>query len=156
MNEKPKTALGGEVVLPVVLIVVTVAYLIEALRTLRPFQEGTAGPSFFPIVISAVMLAALASLLWSSLKGRKKKGEAVALAEPIKVVLVTVGYIALFQPVGYFLSTTAYVLALLYVFRFKARNVFVTVLWALLIAGACFVLFSEIFRIRLPKLGGII
>jgi len=156
LNEKPKSTLGGNLVLPAILIVVTVAYLIEALRTLRPFQEGTAGPSFFPIVISVIMLAALVSVVWSGLKSQNKKAETVAVAQPIKVVVVTIVYIAIFQPAGYFLSTTAYVLALLYVFGFKARNVFITVLWSVLIAGSCFLLFSEIFRIRLPKLGGII
>lgn len=144
--------------LPAILIVVTVGYMIEGLRTLQPFQEGTAGPSFFPIVVSVVMLVALASVCRDGLRrtGPKEKEELAALAEPLKVVLLTAIYIAMFRPAGYFLSTAAYVLSLLFVFRFKARNMFVNVLWAVLIAGACFVLFSEVFQIRLPKLGGII
>lgn len=158
MDEKHKVRFGGQVVLPAILVVVTVIYLIEGLRTMRPFEEGTAGPSFFPIVIAVIMIVALASILWRDLRpaGQSEKTEPVALAEPIKVVVLTIGYIALFKPVGYFISTAMYVLALLYVFRFKAKNPFVTVLWAVLIAGACFVLFSEVFQIRLPKLGGVI
>lgn len=158
MNEEKKSRFGGEVVLPAVLIVVALVYLVEGVRTLESFQEGTAGPSFFPIVISIIMIAALTSVLWNGLRGtaRREKTEPVAFAEPIKVVLLTIGYIILFKPAGYFLSTTAYVFVLLYVFKFKARNIFVSMLWSVLIAGICFVLFSKIFQIRLPALYGII
>jgi putative tricarboxylic transport membrane protein len=158
LNEKPKAGLGGEFVLPAILIVVTAVYLIEGMRTLRPFQEGTAGPSFFPIVVSVIMIVALGSVMWGAWRrtGRREEAAPAALAEPIKVVLVTAVYIALFRPAGYFVSTALYVLALLYVFRFKARHAWVNLVWAVLISGACFVLFSEVFRIRLPKLGGII
>ena len=162
MNTKKRHRIGGAVILPTTLSVITVIYLIEALRNVRPLEEGTAGPSFFPIVISIVMLFALLQLLWSGWRKiglSEEKGdntEPVKFAEPIKVVLLTAGYIALFKPAGYFLSTLVYVLALLFVFRFKARNVFVNIFWAIIIAGIGFVLFAEIFQIRLPTLGWII
>ena len=163
MSTKKNSRFGGAVILPATLIVVTVIYLIEAIRNVRPLEEGTAGPSFFPIVISVVMLIALSQLLWSgwrqteSTEGEKDDGEEpVSLAAPVKVVILTAAYIALFKPVGYFISTALYVLALLYVFRFKGRHPLMNVFWAVVIAGLCFVLFSEIFQIRLPKLGEII
>lgn len=162
MSAKQNSRLCGAVILPAALMVITVIYLIDALRKVRPLEEGTAGPAFFPIVISIVMIVALLSLVWNGWRkigSPEKEGnavEAVALAEPIKVVFLTAGYIAVFKPAGYFLSTAAYVLALLLVFRFKARNVFVNIFWAVIIAGVCFVLFSQIFQIRLPTLGWII
>ncbi len=162
MNEKNSGRFRGAVALPLILIIITGIYLAEALRSMRPFEEGTAGPSFFPIVVSIVMIAALAPLLWKALRGNEsdkqdeKSTAVVAIAEPVKVVLLTIGYIAAFKPAGYFISTAVYVLALLYVFKFKGRKPFVNVFWAVLIAGVCFLLFSEIFQIRLPKLGGII
>ena len=163
MNDNTRPRNGGAVILPIVLIVFTAAYLFEAVRTLRPVEEGTAGPSFFPIVIAVIMLVALVPVLVQGLRATKAPAGGAdapdtpaSWREPVLVVLLTVGYIALFKPAGYFLSTAAYVLTLLHVFRFKGRNMFVNLFWAVLIAGACFLLFSEIFQIRLPKLGGII
>lgn len=161
MNGAKKSRFGAAVVLPVVLIVVTVVYLFEALRTMGPLEEGTGGPSFFPVVVSVIMLIALVPVLLKGLRAAPPAdadtpARPIDYAAPVQVVLATVVYIALFKPAGYFLSTALYVLALLFVFRFKGRNRFVNLLWAVLIAGGCFLLFSEIFQIRLPKLGGII
>jgi len=158
VNEQKKSWLDGEIVLPVVLLAVTAAYLAEAMLTLEPSQEGTAGPSFFPIVISAVMIVALVSVLWRGLRSATAGGGAglAVLAGPAKVALLTVGYILLFKPAGYFVSTTVYVFALLYVFRFKSGNILLSVLWSVLIAGGCFVLFAKVFQIRLPALYGVI
>ncbi len=160
MNAKKNNRLSGAVILPATLILVTLIYLIEAIRNVRPLEEGTAGPSFFPIVISVVMLAALLPLLWSGWRrtdtSEAAESEPISFAAPVKVVILTAGYIALFKPIGYFISTALYVLALLYVFRFKGRSPLINVFWAVVIAGLCFVLFSEIFQIRLPKLGEII
>ncbi len=162
VNAKKNSRLSSAVILPATLILVTVVYLIEAIRNVRPLEEGTAGPSFFPIVVSVVMLAALLPLLWSGWRKtapseeKTDEKEPVSMAAPVKVVLLTAAYIALFKPVGYFISSALYVLALLYVFRFKGRHPLMNVFWAVVIAGLCFVLFSEIFQIRLPKLGEII
>lgn len=158
MNDKQSRRFAGAVILPAVLAVVTVAYLIEAMLTLRPIQEGTAGPSFFPIVISAVMLIALAAVVrreWrKAAEGRPAPW--TALGAPLKVVVVTAVYIAAFQPLGYFISTALYVLALLLVFRFKGRGAWVSVVWAVVISGACWLLFAQVFQIRLPRLEGFI
>ena len=162
MSTKKDKRFGGAVILPATLIVVTVIYLIEAIRNVRPLEEGTAGPSFFPIVISVVMLVALLQLLWNGWRqagteeAKEDDGEPINLAAPVKIVILTAAYIALFKPVGYFISTALYVLALLYVFDFKGKHPLMNVFWAVVIAGLCFVLFSEIFQIRLPKLGEII
>lgn len=142
----------GRIVLPVVLLIVTTAYLLNALQVTTAYDDVGVGPSFFPVVLSVVMYCALAAVLFHAL--RTPRGAAATplrLKDPIKVVLLTAAYIALFRPLGYFIATTLYVWSLFFVFEFGSKNQIWKILCAILIAVAAWLLFDVAFGIRLPK-----
>jgi putative tricarboxylic transport membrane protein len=156
MDEKAKSGLGLPVILPVILIAGTIGYLATALWTAPLIENGAVSASFFPVVISVVMLAASASTLIDALRAREAAGSHAArspMRPPLLVGGLTAAYVALFEPVGYFIATTAYVLGLLYVLKCRVRHPVARLLIAVAVAGVFYVFYAEIFRLRLPKLG---
>jgi putative tricarboxylic transport membrane protein len=141
----------GRIVLPVVLFVVTTAYLLNALQVTTAYEDEGVGPSFFPVVLAVVMYGALAAVLLQVLRAPREAAVPLRLKDPVKVVLLTAVYIALFRPLGYFIATTLYVWSLFFVFEFGSRNQVWKVVSAVLIAIAAWLLFDVAFGIRLPK-----
>jgi putative tricarboxylic transport membrane protein len=141
----------GRIVLPVVLFVFTTAYLLNALQVTTAYQDEGVGPAFFPVVLSVVMYGALAAVLFQGLRAPRGAAAPLRLKEPIKIVLLTAVYIALFRPLGYFIATTLYVWSLFFVFEFGSRSQVWKVVTAVLIAIAAWLLFDVAFGIRLPK-----
>ena len=147
--------IDSRVVLPAVLLAGTTAYLVAALGITTAYEEEGVGPSFFPIVIALVMCPALVLVLLDGLRAQRNTDpEPLRLKDPVKVVLLTGGYILLFRPLGYFLATTLYVYSLFFVFNFGAGSFVRRVLTAVVIALAFFLLFEAVFGVRLPKLFG--
>jgi putative tricarboxylic transport membrane protein len=142
----------GRITLPVVLFVVTTAYLLNALQVTTAYDDVGVGPTFFPVVLSVVMYCALAAVLFHALRApRGAAATPLRLKDPVKIVLLTAAYIALFRPLGYFISTTLYVWSLFLVFEFGSRNQIWKVVSAVLIAVAAWLLFDVAFGVRLPK-----
>jgi putative tricarboxylic transport membrane protein len=142
----------GRVTLPVVLFVVTTAYLINALQVTTAYDDVGVGPTFFPVVLSVVMYCALAAVLFQALRfPRGAAATPLRLKDPVKIVLLTAAYIALFRPLGYFIATTLYVWSLFFVFEFGSRNQIWKIVSAILIAVAAWLLFDVAFGVRLPK-----
>jgi hypothetical protein len=141
----------GRIVLPVVRFVVPTAYLLNALQVTTAYEDEGVGPAFFPGVLAVVMYGALAAVLWQGLRAPRDAAAPLRLKDPVKVVLLTAVYIALFRPLGYFIATTLYVWSLFFVFEFGSRNQVWKVVSAVLIAVAAWLLFDVAFGIRLPK-----
>ncbi|HEX6143277.1 MAG TPA: tripartite tricarboxylate transporter TctB family protein, partial [Geminicoccaceae bacterium] len=140
------------IVLPVVLLAVTTAYLLGALQIASPYEDEGVGPSFFPIVLAVVMYAALVAVLVQGLRANgATRAARLRLRDPAKVVGLTAVYVALFVPLGYFIATTLYVLSLFFVFNFGSRNHLWRLVAAVLIALASWLLFGAAFGVRLPK-----
>lgn len=141
----------GRIVLPVVLFAVTTAYLLNALQVTTAYEDEGVGPSFFPVVLAVMMYGALAAVLIQGLRAPRDDAAPLRLKDPVKVVLLTAVYIALFRPLGYFIATTLYVWSLFFVFEFGSRSQVWKVVSAVLIAIAAWLLFDVAFGIRLPK-----
>lgn len=142
----------GRIILPVVLLVVTTAYLLSALQIASPYEDEGVGPSFFPIVLAVIMYAALAVVLVHEVRAvQARAGATLRIKDPAKVVALTAVYVALFVPLGYFISTTLYVWSLFFVFNFGSHNQLWRVVAALAIALAMWLLFEGAFGVRLPK-----
>lgn len=147
----PRPWKDGRIVLPVVLFVVTTAYLLNALQVTTAYDDVGVGPTFFPVVLSVVMYVALAAVLFQALRSPRDAAAApLRLKDPIKIVVLTAAYIALFRPLGYFIATTLYVWSLFFVFAFGSRSHVWRVVSAILIAIAGWLLFDVAFGIRLP------
>lgn len=148
-GQRPWT--DGRITLPVVLFVVTTAYLINALQVTTAYDDEGVGPTFFPVVLSVVMYCALAAVLFQALRAPRGAATPLRLKDPVKIVLLTAAYIVLFRPLGYFIATTLYVWSLFFVFEFGSRNQIWKVASAVAIAVAAWLLFDVAFGIRLPK-----
>lgn len=147
----------GRIILPVVLLIVTTVYLIEALRTAPPIEDGIVSVSFFPIIITIVMYIASFVVLRNGLIERKSVASGqFTLIKPLKVVILTGIYIGLFKPIGYIFSTILYVFSLMLVFEATKKSNLKRLIIAIIITILVFLLFEKIFRVRVPKLGGLI
>lgn len=149
--------LDARILLPVILLVGTTTYLVGALGIASPYQDAGVGPSFFPIVIACVMYPAIGLVLLDGVRAVRagREAEPHRILDPAKVVGLTVLYVALFRPLGYFAATTLYTLGLFFVFDVGTRNPLLRVLIAVLIAIGGYLLFREALGVRLPTLFGL-
>lgn len=153
MRAGSRAWLDARIVLPLVLFVATTVYLVGALDIATPYDDKGVGADFFPIVLAVVMYVALAVVLLQGIQQVGVSEPAVLrLGPPVKVVLLTAVYVAIFKQAGYFLSTILYVYGLFFVFNFGSANHLKRLAVALAIAVAFFFLFEVAFQVRLPKL----
>ncbi|CAO1666889.1 tripartite tricarboxylate transporter TctB family protein [Salinicola sp. NYA28a] len=162
----------GRFVVPAVLTIVTVVYLIEAIRIGPPMKGGNMTPAFFPIAIAVLMLIALTCAMVHALRGKPKTpteeaagdddGEDVAQRRrqyaglslgAIGVIVLTAGYLLAFDLIGYFVATFVYVLLLSGVFGGGFREKWLSkLIAAIVITIAGYLLFEVVFQVRLPTL----
>lgn len=152
-----RALLDARILLPIVLLIVTMAYLRAALNIHSAYEDEGVGPSFFPIVIVCIMVPALGWILARNVETVRAgvAGELHRLADPAKVVALTALYVALFTPLGYFLATLLYVLGLFFVFDLGTRNPLRMAGTALALAVLGWGLFRLAFGVRLPTLLGL-
>ncbi|MCE7030001.1 tripartite tricarboxylate transporter TctB family protein [Jiella avicenniae] len=146
----------GRLVLPAALFVVTTIYLYEAFQIHPQYDEGFVGPRFLPIVVSIVMYAGLGFLVFDILRSGEPRPERARpeirnFLPAIAVVIATLVYIAVFETLGYVVSTLLYVFALLFVFKFD-QNVVWRAIYAIIITAVFYILFHTLFDVRLPTL----
>ena len=92
------------------LLIVTLAYGALALFVIKaPFQYDPLGPESWPRILAAVMAVCLVALLWSPDIGRFDTDRPSWVRLAIVVALL-VGYAALFEPLGFVVSTTLFTL----------------------------------------------
>lgn len=143
-----------EIILPVLLLAVTTVYLAAAFQVSSPFSTELVDASFVPKLVAALMYVALLVVLRDALRRRRAAGAAVDgasdLADPAKVVALTLAYVAAFEPLGYALATVPYVFLLFHVFRFEDRGHLKRLAYAVAITAVFYGLFAGIFNIRLP------
>ena len=133
-----------------VLLAVAIGYGVVALRI--PSGDGEPGPGFLPLVL-AVLLAALSVSI--VVRGLKPTTVSPATGRPDDdlgprrwlAALATVAYVALFQPLGFLVSTVAYCAALTWLFT-RDRRMLVAV--PVGVTAALFVLFRLALGVRLP------
>ncbi|GHB21587.1 hypothetical protein GCM10009038_20560 [Salinicola rhizosphaerae] len=151
-----------------VLAVITLIYLISAIRLGPPMRDGNMTASFFPIAIGVVMLLALAAAMAHAIRGSRGVTRAKPAASDdapaarqylglssgaIGVILLTAGYLLAFDMIGYFVSTFFYVLLLCSLFGGGFTKGLVSrIIAAVVITLAGYLLFEIIFQVRLPTL----
>src|SRR3546814_5302348 len=116
-----------EIVLPVVMLAATAVYFAAAFQVSSPFSTDLVDASFVPKLMAGLMFFALLVVLRDAVRRHRAAGGAddtgIDLAAPMQVVALTFAYVAVFQPLGYILSTVPYVFLLLPVFRFEDRGI---------------------------------
>lgn len=135
-----------DVVSGTALMVVAVAYGAIALRI--PSGQGEPGPGFLPLTLAVLLGAVSLVILLGGMKKTASEPTETALgARPWLAVLATVAYVALFQPVGFTLSTLAYSAAVTRLFTHDRRMLVVVPIGVTL---ALFAFFRLALGVRLP------
>lgn len=164
MTEKPSGGgsplLRDDVVSGGVLLLVAVAYGVGATRI--PSQAGEPGPGFMPMALAALLAALSVAIVVGGLRRRGdtdvdggeptedepgSAGSRSREAKPWLASIATIAYAALFQPLGFVLSTLAYSGYLTSLFT-EDRKLRVSV--PICVALALFVFFRVALGVRLP------
>jgi putative tricarboxylic transport membrane protein len=108
------------------------------------------GSAMFPLVLS-ISLCIIGTLLFISGSQEKRIDWRVPLKQfgrPLKIFVLTVGFILAFERLGFLATSFLYLLGLfLWVCRFR---VWVAVLWAVLLTSASFYFFAKLLSVLLP------
>lgn len=148
------------IVFPLCLMVVTTIYLAATFTISTAFDTSFVNSAFTPRVVAVIMYLALLVVLRDAVRQRARaegeEKEPASWAQPLWVVLLTCVYIAVFRSLGYVLSTLPYVYALFHVFRFEEKSWLKRAIYAAAITAVFYVLFAELFGVRLPKAWGVI
>ncbi|MGI3170861.1 tripartite tricarboxylate transporter TctB family protein [Pseudooceanicola sp. C21-150M6] len=154
MND-PKTLFRIGLLLPLFLMAATTVYLAAAFDIRTQFTgDGEMSPRSIPILAAGLMYIALGVVIWGEVRTPTDDGPLKDMLRPLLVVLATAGYIALFRPLGYVVSTLLFVAALFLIFQFCTRRPVAFVLYAIGVTAVFYGLFAVIFGVRLPSLTG--
>lgn len=138
-----------------VTLAVSVGYFISALSLGAPTSDGGLTPSFFPILVGGAAIVFAGILIVQKLR---EGADAAATEGPRSYTHLWVGaaifaYIVAFKPLGYFLSSGLFVFALIVIFSSFEKLVIKAVI-AAVITGVAYVMFQQLFGVRLPTLWG--
>ncbi|WP_148255505.1 tripartite tricarboxylate transporter TctB family protein [Aidingimonas lacisalsi] len=144
-------------VFPLLLLGVSVAYLVSAILLDEPITNGRLSASFFPLIVGAGSTILALILLYrsavSSADPTKDEASSSDAHRPLWVIAATLAYIVAFTSLGYFVASTLYVFAIILLFSDRT-HLLGKALIAMVITIFGFLLFEQIFRVRLPTLWG--
>lgn len=156
--------MSAETRLHLILFAVSVIYVCSAIKLAPPVVDGSLSPSFFPLLIGALAtvfcsaqllrdykkIASQASPSVSRISGQLNV-RAWAKNPVITLVLSTGIYITLFVPLGYLLSSALYTYAVILIFS-DNKHLLKKALIALVITAIGYIVFQELFNVRLPTM----
>ncbi|WP_323764388.1 tripartite tricarboxylate transporter TctB family protein [Marinovum sp.] len=133
----------------------SVGYLISALSLGAPISESGLTPSFFPILVGAAAILFAAVLILQQLRATSAPEEEAAPANytHLWVAVAIFVYILGFKPLGYFLSSYLFVLALIVIFS-SFEKLLIKLVISAAIVGIAYLMFQQLFGVRLPTLWG--
>ncbi|WP_353475595.1 tripartite tricarboxylate transporter TctB family protein (plasmid) [Salipiger sp. H15] len=141
------------VLLPFFFLIVTTVYLAAAFNIHSQFAgDGEMSPRSVPILAAIVMYVALAVVFFNEFRKPTADGPAGEMLRPLLVIVATAGYIALFRPLGYWLSTLAFSSVLFAIFHYQIRKPHLFALYAIGVTALFYGLFAGVFGVRLPTI----
>lgn len=140
------------------LIVLDVAYFLQSLALPLPFQLGEPGPAFMPMVLSVVLFIAASRVLWTELAGTAPPDDTDGIhvtPRVIALIAATAAFIAMFEPLGYWIATSLYVFAAALLFEHERlglrwRVLATSALISTGITAAGWLFFVTLFALYLP------
>lgn len=129
-------------------------YVIIESRTFPDDEVLLMGPSFFPIVLSVLMLIFSIALIVNALMGRSaKKAEKLDIRDPgiqrsIISLLATIVYLSTLEKLGFIIGSIIYLMFLMYLL--KLRNYVKMVLVSVGVSLAVYYIFRVALSITLP------
>ena len=133
------------------MLAVSVGYLVSALSLGAPVGESGLTPSFFPIMVggAAIIFSSILILQKLRTKSDEDQDETPSSYTHIGVVVAVFVYILAFRPVGYFISSTVFVFALILLFS-SFEKLLQKALISVAIVVIGYVMFQQLFGVRLP------
>jgi len=143
--------LNRQLVFLYVTLAVSVGYLVTALSLGAPIADGGLTPAFFPLLVGAAAILFAGILIVQQL--RTAQDEATA-DKPgsythLWIAVAIFFYIVAFKPLGYFLSSTLFVFALIVLFS-SFEKLLVKAVISVVVVGAAYLMFQQLFGVRLP------
>lgn len=138
-----------------VILAVSVGYLVTALNLGAPISDGGLTPAFFPILVgsAAIIFSSILILQARRSESETSQSDETANYTHLWVVVAIFAYIVAFKSVGYFISSGGFVFALIVIFsNFEKLPLKAAI--SIAIVGAGYVMFQELFGVRLPALWG--
>lgn len=157
---------SGAAIFHGLLALVALGYLLGSLQMGAPINDGKLTPSFFPFIVG-VLVSLLCLWQWASEVFSSRCDEVPtasddkSIEEPralwrmpeVYLIAITAVYVLSFTTVGYWLSTLAYVLTVMLLFSGVERWL-TKGLISLVITAVGYLVFSQLFNVRLPLLWG--
>jgi len=147
-----------DVVSGALLLLLSIGYLLNA-RALPP-GRGEPGPAFLPTTIAVLLsLVAFTILVGGAIRARSAMAAGVAVDgaastggarwfAPFTAILLTIAYAVAFIPLGFWMSTLLYTLAITWIFQRKRPLQLLIV--PLVSTGIIYLLFRVVLGARLP------
>jgi putative tricarboxylic transport membrane protein len=138
-----------------VILLFAVGYLAMATQITQPNAVAAVGPRVFPVAIGiGLVCSGLWLFGWPGAVEAVAEGESAAVVSfdwlrVVSLLLLLIGYIALFRPLGYILSTTIFMFAGVQLLGDRATLLRDLLTSVLLIAAISFV-FARLLGINLP------
>ncbi|HQU88327.1 MAG TPA: tripartite tricarboxylate transporter TctB family protein [Denitromonas sp.] len=151
-----------QAIFPLFILICSIIYLIEAVRLGQPVTAEGIRPSFVPMVIGALssifsLILTLKALGQNEVKPPSDEYAAEAakpLVSPAVLTIIAISiYIALFQMIGYALSSLIFVFAITTIFSERNRWLHKLATSAAVVAFG-YIVFEQLFGVRLPALWG--
>ncbi|WP_245602910.1 tripartite tricarboxylate transporter TctB family protein [Leisingera methylohalidivorans] len=138
-----------------VTLAVSVGYLVTALSLGAPIAENGLTPAFFPILVGGAAIVFCSILIVQALRAEPEVAPVDEMPRytHVWVVVAIFFYIVAFKPLGYFLSSGLFVFALILLFS-KFEKLVLKAIISAAIVGVAFVMFQQLFGVRLPTLWG--
>lgn len=149
---------------PLFLVAFSLIYLVSSLALGAPLENGRLTPSFFPLILGAISTALTLVILVRALKqssteeewsAAKKGDEARKIDKYLTffVIAATALYIVLFPTLGYFATSFLYVFSIIIIFSNLSKLLSKSLL-AIAVVVLGYLLFEQVFRVRLPTVWG--
>ncbi|AHD02156.1 hypothetical protein METH_17210 [Leisingera methylohalidivorans DSM 14336] len=147
--------LNRQMVFLYVTLAVSVGYLVTALSLGAPIAENGLTPAFFPILVGGAAIVFCSILIVQALRAEPEVAPVDEMPRytHVWVVVAIFFYIVAFKPLGYFLSSGLFVFALILLFS-KFEKLVLKAIISAAIVGVAFVMFQQLFGVRLPTLWG--
>ncbi|MGY3439371.1 MULTISPECIES: tripartite tricarboxylate transporter TctB family protein [unclassified Marinovum] len=150
--------LNRQLVFLFVILAVSLGYLVTAVRLGAPFADGGLTPAFFPMLVGAAAILFAGILIVQQLRAAPDETAEPAEKAPrnfthLWVVVAIFFYIVAFKPLGYFLSSGLFVFALILLFSSFEKLLMKAVISAVIV-GVAFLMFQQLFGVRLPTIWG--
>ena len=155
-------------VFPILILIFSIGYFIEAITLGPPLAEGgIVGPSFIPLVLGVFSIffsLILTTRALSAVKSAAKLPQKAVEHQPVEAptqpsslpvltILAIAIYIVLFSLVGYVLSSLPFVFSIITIFSDKNKWILKCVLSAAIVAFG-YLVFEQLFGVRLPTFRG--